>query len=170
MRTAFANRAGKGSRAVTVSYTLRNGNPLLAEAVAAALEGLRNPKTVDQGYEAFAKGGYWRDAGGRVNLYLRDCLRLHRIVTHEGTWKFTASAPATACRAAVERLTPKGRYRTMTFEPMGDGRPRFTAISISGVSVLVDGQTEALYFAPQDEVRASVRQAAVAAAVPAPAN
>jgi len=153
----FGNRKGKGRIPAEVSYELTNGHPLLMAAVEDALEGIRNPKEVDQGYEKFAKGGYWRDANNRITLYLRDCLRVHRVVQSEGVWNFKASAPKTAIRSAVERMTPKGRYRCMTFEPMGNGKPRFQSISIGGVSLLVDGVSEDMYFAPQEAVKEAVR-------------
>jgi hypothetical protein len=165
MAECFCNRKKKDRIPVMVKYSLSGEDPMLQEALMAAIIGIIAPKTVNQGYEKYAKGGYHADRDGKIILYLRDCLRVHRVVKSEGSWNFKASAPKTAVRAAVERLTPKGRYRTMTFEPMGNGKPRFQSISIAGLSLIVDAVDESMYFAPPDAVKEVVQNetAAVAA-------
>tara|TARA_Y100000310_G_C20660848_1_gene804687 strand:+ start:1008 stop:1919 length:912 start_codon:yes stop_codon:yes gene_type:complete len=140
----FSNRKGKGRIPAEVSYTLQSGNSLLNDAVEAALEGIRNPKQVDQGYDPFAKGGYFKSKDGQVKLYIRDCLRVHKIVRVKGEYPFKASLPKSAVRQAVERLTPKGKYRAFLL----DGR--FEDVTMGGVSILIDEIDESMYIADPD--------------------
>ena len=161
---AFSNRKGKGRIPVEIQYGLCEDDAILQNALVEAAKGIVAPKMVAQGYVKYADGGYYRAKNGTITLYLRDALRVHRSITHPGVWEFKASAPKTAVRNAVERLTPKGKYRAMTFEPLQDGRPRFQSISIGGVSLLMDGVSESMYFAPQDAVKESVKVAESVAA------
>jgi len=164
----FVGRKSKSRIQGTVSYDLPSGHPLLVAAAEAALEGILAPKPVDQGYEKYAKGGYYRGTDGEIQLYLRDCLRVHRVVRKEGEHRFKASAPKTAIRAAVERLTPKGRYRAMAFAPLAEGtadalgrenRERWTSITMGGQSILMDGVDESLYFALPEHAHAALEVA-----------
>jgi hypothetical protein len=140
VEATFSNRKGKGRIQVEVNYDLHTGDALLTQAVEAALEGIRNPRHVDQGYEKYAKGGYYRAKDGEIKLYIRDCLRVHKVIAHAGEYPFKASLPKSAVRNAVERMTPKGKYRAFKF----DGR--FEDITMGGTSILVDGIDQSMYF------------------------
>ena len=71
--------------------------------------------------------------------------------------KFKPSATKTVIRSKVEALTPKSRYRQFKLTPLADGRPRFRSISIGGISLLMDGISEDMYFADVEEVKRAVK-------------
>ena len=145
-----SNRKAKDRTAMTETLVLDMSDARLRTAVAEVMESLVNPAPARAEYNKEAKGLYENENDGV--LHLRDALLVHKEVKKEGEYPFTASSAEVAVRDAFRRKLLVGRYRQFIF----DGR--FEAISIGGVSILVDGIDEKLYFADPAAVREAVRE------------
>ena len=148
------NRKAKDRTPMTETLVLDMADSRLRTAVEEVMEHLINPDPVRATYTAEAKGLYSNDSDDV--LHVRDALLVHKVVRKEGEYPFSASSAEVAVRDGVRRKLGVGRYRQYVF----DGR--FDAVTIGGVSILVDGIDEKLYFADPAAVREAVREQVVA--------
>ena len=98
--------------------------------IARLREQLTEPKTVDQGYHAEAKGAFSREGEAAGVLYLRGCMTVHKHVIQQGEYKPKASAESTAIRETMRRLLPVGRYRAYKLHD------NFEHISLGGLNII----------------------------------
>jgi hypothetical protein len=93
-------------------------------------DNLANPKKVDQGYTAEAKGAYSKEGEAEGVLYFRDCMTVHKHVTLQGEYKQKGGKEETAIKEALRRMLPVGRYRAYKL----DGN--FEYVTVGGLSIV----------------------------------
>ena len=153
----FGNRKAADRSQATVHYHVPSIHPLAVAAIGApdlegtVLQGLVNPKQRPAVYEGEAKSCYSKvDQPNR--WYIRDVLRVHKTVRVLGNYKFEASLPVNAVKAAVRsQVLLTGKYREFI---LTDGQ--FESITIEGQAVLCDGIDEEFYFALPEHVQEAV--------------
>jgi hypothetical protein len=156
----LSNRKAKGRIAATLSYVLPSTHPLVIAALGAedlestVLQGLAKPRPVEQGYEKEGKSVYVKeDSGGEECWYLRDILRVSKVIIEQGDYPFKASLPINATKDAFRSqhlLT--GRYGEFKLK-----QSCFTSINIVGQVVMLGEDTdESVYLALPETVKEAV--------------
>lgn len=149
----FSNRKGNKNDgynvAATLTYSLPPTHPLVVAAIGAAdlqgtlLQGLLRPREATSTYDKEAQSAYSMEKDGATRWYIRDVLRVHKVVRVEGDYPFSATLPINGVKKAIQsQWLLTGKYREFI---LTDGQ--FESITIEGQAILVDGVEESFYFA-----------------------
>jgi len=141
------NRKAADRSPMTITLTLDMTDARLRAAVAHVREHLLHPDEATVQYDKAAKGAYSLGEGHKT-FYIRDCLRVHKVVHKRGDYPFKASSQDVAIRDAVRGDLRVGRYRQFVM----DGR--WDSMTVGGQSILVDGIEERYFIAAPEQVKA----------------
>jgi hypothetical protein len=130
--TARKSKVYHTHKTITKLYAMDNMDDAekVVDAMADMLDGLLNPKKVNQGFTQEAKGAYSKEGEPEGVLYFRDCMAVHKHVTTQGEYKKSASKEDSAIKKAIKKLLPVGRYTSFKL----DGN--FEYITVGGRSVI----------------------------------
>ncbi|MFA5311696.1 MAG: hypothetical protein WC375_00090 [Methanomassiliicoccales archaeon] len=121
-----SNRRAKDRKLEIRKHEYKHGDSLLTEAFAKVRKSIEAPRPPTVEYEKEGNGVY--DLAGV--LYIRDCLLICKEVTRKGDRSIKATSELVALSDAIERLTPRSKYRAVKL----DGR--FGYISVGGQLVM----------------------------------
>ena len=164
--TVFSNRKSKGRIPATLSYVLPSTHPLVVAALGAedsegtVLQGLARPRPVEQGYEQEGKSVYSKDdEGGVICWYLRDILRVSKVVLDSGNYPFKASLPINAIKDSFRsQYLLSSRYGEFKLK-----QGCFESVSIEGqVVMLGEDSEESVYLALPEAVKEAVATETIA--------
>jgi hypothetical protein len=158
----FGNRKGNKKDGhnvpVTVSYELQASHPLVIAAIGdvdaqgTVLQGLVNPRESGVEYDKQAQSCYSLEKDGMSRWYLRDVLRVRKVVRVRGDYPFSATLPINAVKDAIRsQWLLTGKYRQFI---LTDGQ--FESVTIEGQAVLCDGVDEQFYFALPEAVKGAI--------------
>jgi len=163
----FSNRKGNKKDGynvqATISYELPSSHPLIVAAIGDAdlqgtvLQGLLAPRETTTEYTKEGQSCYSMPQEGQpARWYIRDVLRVSKVVRVPGQYDFTASLPINAVKKAIQsQWMLTGLYRQFI---LTDGQ--FESITIQGQAILVDGIDEKFYFALPETVKETIHEEA----------
>ena len=123
---SITNRKAGGRTYTTIKTTYKVDEADFQKACDEVMEGLVNPRTVEQSYEKEAKGLYSID---EETLYIRNCLIVNKVVEKDGEYPDKATLPFNALKDKIRSLLKVSKYRTFKLES-------FSSIAINGTMVL----------------------------------
>ena len=109
-------------------------SPEFQAACEEVMRSLEYPRDVKTPYDKEAKSLYGVGEGEDQVLYIRECLRVRKIVKKEGERQIGFTTPQIALKKAIQSKLSTGRYRTFKL----DGRFKRIAINRTAIFAEVD--------------------------------